>query len=482
MSLIRRDRLFAVLLLSVLVLAALLRLGAMRAEFWFDEIWSWEFARSAGSSRQIFIGEGQHHDNNHKLNTLCLSLYPAGAGWWWYRLHSLAAGLAAVAVAALVAGRRGRAESLFAALLFATNYWLVLCSTEARGYALAACFALLALYALQDYLARGRRGMLVLFWISVILGFLAHLTFIHCYLALALWSVYHGARRRLPPRAEIGQLLACHLVPGLFFVAFYLVDIRHMALGGAPPLPTQEVLGRLFSLGLGGSASATWFVPLSACAVLVFALGLRLLARDSLHVWLFFAVAIAGSPALFLLGKPVYLFERYFLISFVFFLVLMSYVLGALWRSSRAGAVAATFLTLAVVVGSIRQVMEFERGGRGRFLEALAYIDRESPEGQASLAGDYDFRVRKFYTFYVPYLDSPKSLTYHEQHALPARGTDWLLVHRLDNRHPPEPRMFDMDGNAYERVADFPVAAFGGWNWHVYRNAQAMHRSAGQGR
>ena len=67
---------------------------------------------------------------------------------------------------------------------------------------------------------------------------------------------------------------------------------------------------------------------------------LRLLAREALNSWLFFAVAVVGSPALFLLGKPVYLFERYFLISFVFFLLLLSYLLASLWRCSRRSACA----------------------------------------------------------------------------------------------------------------------------------------------
>jgi uncharacterized membrane protein len=460
------------LLLAILVLAALLRLGALRAEFWFDEIWSWEFARDASSPWQVFASEHQHHDNNHKLNTLFLRLYPAGADWCWYRLHSFVAGLAAVAAAALVARRRGRAEAVFAALLFAANYWLVLCSTEARGYALAVCFALPALYALQEYLGHGGRRMLVLFWFSVILGFSAHLTFLHCYLALGLWSVYHGARRRLPPRAELRQLLACHLVPCLFVAGLYVVDIRRMQLGGAPLEPAYLVLGRLLSLGLGVFPAPAGAIAATVLAVLALGFGLRLLAREEDHVWLFFVAVILGSPALFLLGKPAYLFERYFLISFVFFLLLLSYVLGALWRDSRWSAVTAVALVLGIAGGGILQIAAFERGGRGHFFDALAYLDRQSPPGEVSICGDYDFRVRKFYRFYIPYLDGGERFIYREQETLPASGTDWLLVHRLDGRHPPQPRIYDVHGNAYEHVQDFPAATFGGWSWHVYRNVR----------
>jgi hypothetical protein len=256
----------------------------------------------------------------------------------------------------------------------------------------------------------------------------------------------------------------------VFFVALYLVDVRHMQLGGAPPVPVPIVLGRLFGLGMGITPSAAGSIAAGVCALLVLVFGLRLLAREENHVWLFFAVAIIGSPALFLLGKPVYLFERYFLVSFVFFLLLLSYVLGSLWRRSRGGAFAAVVLTLALLAGNIQQIVDFERGGRGHFLDALAYIDQHSPSGDVSVCGDYDFRVRKFYDFYVPYLGAAGRLHYREQETLPPRGADWLLVHRLDDRHPPPPRMFDVDGNAYEHVRDFPAATFGGWSWHVYRN------------
>jgi hypothetical protein len=154
----------------------------------------------------------------------------------------------------------------------------------------------------------------------------------------------------------------------------------------------------------------------------------------------------------------------------VFFLLLLSYVLGALWRGSRRGALTAVALALVIAGGGILQIAAFERGGRGHFFDALAYLDRQSPPGEVSICGDYDFRVRKFYQFYVPYLVGGERFTYREQETLPAKGTDWLLVHRLDDRHPPQPRMYDVNGNAYEHIRDFPAATFGGWSWHVYRN------------
>src|SRR6516165_5344836 len=66
------------LFVAIGALAMLPRLAAMQTEFWFDETWSWEFARTAASPLQVFVGADQHHDNNHKLNTLYLWFCPEG--------------------------------------------------------------------------------------------------------------------------------------------------------------------------------------------------------------------------------------------------------------------------------------------------------------------------------------------------------------------------------------------------------------------
>ena len=197
-----------VLLAAIVALAALLRSVCLSAELWLDEIWSWEFARAAATPWEIFLGPNHHHDNNHKLNTLYLFFIPDSWSFAFYRLHSLVAGVAAVLLAYRAASRRGNLEGLFAALLVAVNYWFVLCAAEARGYALALAFALAAFDGLQRYLRDGSRWYLAQFQIAVILGFLAHLTFLYVYLALAVWSVYHFARNRADQRPRIDPAVA----------------------------------------------------------------------------------------------------------------------------------------------------------------------------------------------------------------------------------------------------------------------------------
>ena len=493
----------AALLVAIVLLAAVLRLLALSSELWFDELWSLEFARNAHSPLEIWTGAGHHHDNNHKLNTLFLYYVPDAAPFAVYRLHSYAAGLLAVVLAAMAVWKRGTLAAAFAALLFAVESWFVLCSAEARGYALAVALALSAYLALRRYLADGGWKSLVLFWLCAILGFLAHLTFLHCYLALAVWSVYHFARQRQSSGGEIVQLLRCHAAPGAFFVVLYLTDIRGMELGGGPVLPPWEVVGSLVARGLGlpfshEMAWISWPVLLLGLAVTL--AGLWLLRREGSDEWVFYGMAIVGAP-LILLGKallgelvrqpPQFLFERYFFIPFTFFLLLLAQVLAAIAKRSNIGRIGVALVLLSFSVGNVWRVGEFvAEGGRGAFRELLAYVDRETPQSvpQLEVAGDHDFRVSKFVAFYPRYAGIQRPVVYKyapptpaaglalgicsAADAIPPEGVPWLLMHRPEGGSPPAETVKDVFGNEYRRSAAFRAARFGGWDWYVYKRVE----------
>lgn len=461
---------------GLLLLAVAPRAAALSAEFWLDEIWSWEFARAAASPWQIVGGEGFHHDNNHKLNTLFLHLMPGHVPWAWYRAPALLAGVAAVGLAGLIASARGRADAVFAAVLLATNYWLVLGSAEARGYSLAVCAALAAFYCLRRHLERGDRGTAVGFCAAVVVGFLSHLTFLHCYLALGLWSVRQSARRRRTPGDEVRAVLRLHAVPAAFVAFLFVLDVRRMQLGGGPSLPTSEVVLSLLGRGLG-AAGPPWLVGLAALfAAVTFAAGLRLLRHDPSGSGFFFGAVVVVPALLLAARRPPFLFERYLLLPFVFYLLLLAHVLGALYRRSRANRTLAVAAVLLIAVGGLLEVGDFVRGGRGRFREVLAYLDARTPDGVVTLTGDHDFRVAKFVRFYAPYQAGDREFAYQTADALPAAGARWLLVHRIDDRHPPGPTVLDRHGNVYRLERDFRTGTFGGWDWFVYCNAAEAQR------
>ncbi len=482
--------------LAVLLLAAALRLLPMSSELWLDELWSLELARSAASPLEIWSGPRHHHDNNHKLNTLVLYCVPDGAPYACFRLHSYVAGLFAVILAGTAGLRRGQLEAGIAALLFAVQSWFVLSSAEARGYALAIALALAAYLCLRRYLEHGGWPVLVLFWTCTILGVLAHLTFLHVYLALGVWSVYHFARRRTSSGGEIVQLLRCHAVPVAFFALLYLTDVRGMELGGGPVLAPWQVVGSLLVRGLGlpwSPASAWVSGPVLLAALAVTLLGLWLLRREGCDEWVFYGMAIIGSP-LILLGKvlfgltSMFVYERYFFIPFAFFLLLLAHVLAVIARRSGAGRVAVVALLLLIGVGNVWRVTEFvAEGGRGAFRDVLVYVDRETPDSEAQIVvgGNHDFRVPKFVAFYARYSGAHRPFVYKNAprdpaaglalglasaaNTIPPEGVPWLLFHRPDDVAAPDETVKDAFGNEYRQAAVFRAAKFGGWDWYVYR-------------
>jgi uncharacterized membrane protein len=464
--------------LAALLLGAFVRLACLPAEFWLDEIWSFDLSRQAGSLLGVFT---LRHDNNHYLNTLWLWLCPDGASWTLYRLPSFIAGLTSIVLAALFARRWAPADAVFAAFLTATCYWLVLSAAEARGYALAVCFALLALLALAKFLDGGSRRWLVGFWLSSIAGFLSHLTFIHAYLGFVAWTLRRRGKERRSTLDEFRSMFVFHGVPAVFVAGFYLVSIRGMDIGGGPPESVAAVLTRLVSMGQGGPASGIATLPWLVGAGLLLVAGLWLLSREPGEMVAFFAVAILGSPGLFLLGLALrpgeqFLFERYFLIPFVFFLLLTAHVLGTCWSiaGQRSHVLLQRSLALvvfvAVLTGNLWHVRGFVQSGRGEFRQALHWLVEHDFDAVVTVSGDHDFRVRKYVEFYARYLNDPRSVRYLDKDELPPGGAGWLLVHRENERNPPAGIIeHDASGNSYRLMRAYLSQGRGCWGWFVYR-------------
>jgi hypothetical protein len=469
------------LVLLVVAFAAILRLACVNAEFWLDEIWSWELAHAAPSLPGVLT---IRHDNSHALNSLWLRLWPATAPLIFLRLPALVAGLGAVVVAAVVARRRGVAASLFAALLIAGCSWVVFASAEARGYSLAVFFAFAALEALWRYLDRPSRSSLAAFWVLSALGFLSHLTFVHAYIGFVVWSMRRFARERPDSRGQVRAMLVLHGPVAAFFAAYYLLAVRGMEIGGGPETPTSDVLRRLISLGLGGPAG-DWGWVVVAVAVGVLVMGLSLMgrsepeaqARDSRtlacasgsergnngDVWTFFAAAVVASPALFLI-RPQVLFERYFLIPFVFFLLLVAFVMGDLWRR-RALRPVVLALLVGYLAGNAWQVKAFAGSGRGEFGEALAWIAEQDDGDPLLIAGDHDFRVRLCVEFYARRLSLAR-VRYVESDRW--KEATWLLVHAPDGER--LPMEFETRTIFPIRPAkDFRSRGRMSWGWSVFR-------------
>ena len=104
------------------------------------------------------------------------------------------------------------------------------------------------------------------------------------------------------------------------------------------------------------------------------------------------------------MASPTLLYERYFYLNLVYFLILSSYLAGRLVARGGIGRWLAVAGLAALVGGNMALAADFLRVGRGHYLEALEYVADQSTGG-THLAGDDDFdNTSRTSGFYSPVL------------------------------------------------------------------------------
>lgn len=460
-------RIFRATIIGVVLIAVAVRCLAARGDLWLDEIWSLHFAQSVSSFWEIVTRI--HHDNNHILNTFLVYMLGEHENVVVYRLPALGASIASVILAGMIGRRWGRAEALIAVVLTGSSFLLIHYGTEARGYALVVLFALLSFYLMERYLD-GCRWAGPLFGPAVVLGLLSHLIFAHAYVAMLIWSFLWFVGTRRSWLGVAGRMALCHTIPIGLGVLLYIVHVRHLEIGGGPVFSRMAVLVRSAALTLGAPEAGSMAMAAAAVALAVIIVGVGLLIRERSALVAFLPVVIALSPAMFLLlFPPRHLYVRYFLISILFFILLLCRVLGHLYRRGSVGRIACGVILVAVVAGNAMYTADLLRLERGQYRAALTYMVRNTPGEVVHVGSDHDFRNGTLIDFYTPRLSSKKRIVYHRRDEWPVDGPDWIIAHSwILNVNPPL-AITDELGTPYYLERSFQYARLSGWQWFLYR-------------
>jgi hypothetical protein len=463
----------AVLICAALVVAAsVVRVFPALGDFWLDEIWTYFSVRALDTPAGVFTRI--HHSNNNHLNSLLFYWIGERPDWLVYRIPSLAAGIGTVALAAVLAGRRGRLEAVFASLLTGACFALIHFSSEARGYSLAVFFALAATFFLERELERPRRASGWLFGACAILGFLSHLVFLFYYAGAVAQSAWRLLRKSGTRRAAVLRLARLHALPVAAFAWLYAVDLRILQVGGGNPTDFSALCARTLGYALGLPAIPELALPYLLLAGAIGIAGLWLVWREGDDGWILMAIAIFVAP-LVVLGvlRPKVVAVRYFLIGIALLLLLASRVLAALYRAGgwrRGLCLAATAL---FVIGNAAHTVPFLELGRGGYFDALLFMARHTDGPRIVVGSDHDFRNEMVLRFYKRHLPEGKILVYHPRGSWPRGGPEWVIEHRAHRPDQPPRRVHDDEGNRYEFAAEFDHAAISGFHWALYRNASS---------
>ncbi len=341
--------------------------------------------------------------------------------------------------------------------------------TEARGYSLAIFFALLAWYALQQFEERRSWIWIIVFWSAVILGFLAHLEFAVCLAGLVVWSLWRFVRYRSKWRQGVLDLFALFTVPIVLLLAFYFVAVRGVEVGGGPEPQVTPLLIKTASYMLGGPASgaAAGIAALLAVASIYVVLVYLMFERDDR--WIFYAVVIMAPLGLIAILLLVPLSVRYFMISVAASLVLLSSGYTALLRRGVAGLGIGLTLLAIFVAGNAVNTGNLLRFGRGQYLAALRFMEKNSDGREVVITSDHDFRNGMLVNYYRRCLARPDSMRYANGATLNKGGADWFILHRFDLTGRRD-QVTDEYGNAYELVKIYRYSDLSGWNWLLYHN------------
>jgi hypothetical protein len=445
------------------------RVFAAQNDLWFDEVWTLELLRErVHSFGDVFINI--KHSNNHHLCSLWMWLVGQNASALLYRLPSVLASIGTIVLAGLIGLRRSRLEGCIAVILTSWSYLLIHFGTEARGYSLAIFFALLAWYALQQFEERRSRAWTVVFWSAAVLGFLAHLEFAVCFAALVAWALWRSVRYRSNWRQTVIDLFALFTVPIVLLLVFYFVAIRGMEVGGGPKYQVTPLLIKTASYMLGGPASGTAaeMAALFAIALIYVVLVYLMFERDDR--WIFYAVVIAAPLGLIAILLPVPLSPRYFMISVATSLVLLSSGYAALLRQGLTGRGIALTLLVVFVAGNAVNTGNLLRFGRGQYLAALRFMEKNSDGREVVITSDHGLRNGMLVNYYKRYLERPDYIQYVDR---APSGTEWLILHRFDLTEQPA-RVTDHFGNNYQLVTIYRYSDHSGWNWLLYHNLNRL--------
>ncbi|MCH8236555.1 MAG: hypothetical protein IIC06_00120 [Proteobacteria bacterium] len=464
----------AYLLLGAILLAAgLLRVWAASGDLWLDEITSLNHLVMARSQPSLDTWLALFfHDNTHPLNTLYLAAVGPGAGPLAYRALSVAAGIAAVAVAAAMGWRRSPMEGLMAAALLAFSYPMVHYAGEARGYSTMVLAALAAVWLMERTLDAPGPGRLVAFVLVSLLGLATHLSFLVIEAGLGIWAAAALFQRLGSPVSVAARLVLLFGLQTIAVTAYGAAALDNFVIAGGAFVPAMEAARHMAELTFGADPAARGSV--APAIALALAGAVWWLYRRGDGSWVFFLVVVLVYPLAYVIADPTLgMAPRYFIANALFALVIAARGLSLLmagnrWTRAGAGGLLALFL-----IGNGLLLDRFLSTGRGDFAQAVRDIAAaDDGPGPARVAGFHRFHVSSVVAYHARAQGLEAAVRYvtpEEEAGAPAA---WFIDGYFVGRRPAPEISRQIEGLGLtpyilERV--YPHWGLSGDTWAVYR-------------
>lgn len=462
----------AVFLALFAVLA--LRWMALDWQLWLDEIWALQASREVKGLTDLFSDKVR--DGHFSLYTLYLGLLGDSPSNVLVRLPSwIAGGLHLLFVYHFAHRRAGAVAGWLALLLTSSSYFFTMYATEARSYAIIGAAMLAALLLHERQLeAEPERKWIPLFWIVIIGAVLVHLSFLPWYVGFAFWSFLvcsEGTMR--------GRWLQLHLLPLTVLGALYIGFFATLGEGTGPLVSRLDIAIDLFSYIAGGppvspasppQTMLAFCVALAALLMIILAVRTELKRRSS-YAFLFLFSVVLLPVGLIVLLNPRILLPRYFYLSAIMAVVLLSIWFARLLAV--AGLKRLTAIGLIAVITAMNgwQLARFAKYSRGDLQSGVRLICSVD-QREITVAGDHLFRDQMIISYFGPRECQSKALHYIQAGKPSASAAEFLVRQSQDTGFVP-PTNVKLDGQSYILSGSFPYSGLSGWSWFIYRRSPA---------
>ena len=472
-------------LLAILILSFLFRALSSSGDLWLDEAWSLFYALQATTPlTSANVIELLRLDNTHPVNSLWMAAIGDGAPTILYRILSVILGTASIFIAWRIGLQRNRASAIILALLFAVLYPFVFHGSEARGYGPMLFAILLMFYHSERWLATGTQRHADWVAYGFALGLVSHLTVMIAGVSTAVWYIVNYISRqekstfiggikylfsgfgfnRVPPAICIVFAL-CSTIPLLFFPIVGGALTRNIA---------WDALGDMMSLTFAAGVT----IDGTIAAFFYFAFGFMLIwhwRNTQNRNYAYFLTAIILLPFIVVISNVLeWPQPRYFLPSFVAFVLLFGMVIGDVVGGSRLAARAGVSLLVAVMALSAVQVSALIRHGRGDPTAALTHmIAHGSITDPIRVGGYHDFQVSLMLNYAAGRIGAQDRFLYVPRQQI-GQNEEGAIDWWIDRRVPPlETLVVPQSDPTISVVLDsaFGTEAPAGIPWVLYRAA-----------
>jgi len=407
---VKSASLFA-LVMSLLLVAGILRCWNLNQSFWWDEIWSTVPYATSSSLWQTVSSLG-YYFNNHLLYSLLarFSIKLLGESEIAARLPAVVMGLTAVA-ALFVTGKKflGIGSGILSALLLAISAFHIDHTSEARGYSGLALFSLLSSYYFLSGLRTNRLAPWLQFVVFTILGVYSHPFMLAVCLAQFLCAVFFfvagksGARRIAVPfpvlRSVVLSLLSAAIVTLALYAPVLADYVHNLGKVRIVAVTRWPFIISLFSSWCPGIERPLGSIVYGA----LFCGGIVVCGRKDPRLAIYTVVLSVVPLAIYLLLNPMFVFERYFIFALPFILLTIGSAIADLAErlSSiyRIGAVSVCLVMLFYLQWpSLYTILTQDRQN---YREAVRFVEQSGIDNNSDLVFSIGYAGEHF-RYYAP--------------------------------------------------------------------------------